>query len=212
MGYFGLNERFANGRNVWSDQGKRVTYHDTIQTGWRFRITHTGSKTYIVRCRINGAPEAMLRELENYYLVWFFLNFNRNRVMVAVTTYIMAWSTRSTKPARFAIFHNAGWWKYLCARERETSAVAKEIFVDQKLIQHIPGAKVISSSIVCQQIPHAVVQIRFFGAFARYSFRVSGRKGVLAHWAVKWLIVKIAHHQNCAAFISVCRYSTHPVG
>jgi len=38
-------------------KGKRATYHDTGQQGLSFRVTHTGSQTFIVRCRVNGVPE-----------------------------------------------------------------------------------------------------------------------------------------------------------
>lgn len=38
-------------------EGKRLTYHDTQQQGLSLRATHTGSMTFIVRCRINGVPE-----------------------------------------------------------------------------------------------------------------------------------------------------------
>jgi len=38
-------------------KGKRLTYHDTTQLGLSLRITHTGSMTFIVRCRIDGIPE-----------------------------------------------------------------------------------------------------------------------------------------------------------
>lgn len=39
------------------EKGKRTTYHDTAQLGLSLRITHTGSMTFIVRCRIDGVPE-----------------------------------------------------------------------------------------------------------------------------------------------------------
>jgi integrase len=39
------------------DKGKRATYHDSAQQGLTIRVTHSGSKTFIVRCRINGSPE-----------------------------------------------------------------------------------------------------------------------------------------------------------
>ncbi len=38
-------------------KGKRITYHDTGQQSLSLRITHTGSMTFIVRCRIDGVPE-----------------------------------------------------------------------------------------------------------------------------------------------------------
>jgi len=38
-------------------RGKRLTYHDTQQQGLSLRVTHTGSMTFIVRCRVDGIPE-----------------------------------------------------------------------------------------------------------------------------------------------------------
>jgi integrase len=54
--YLRFGKRLLEGLPL-PDQRRRVTYHDTQQEGLTLRVTHTGSKTFIVRCRINGVPE-----------------------------------------------------------------------------------------------------------------------------------------------------------
>ncbi len=54
--YLKFGKRIIEGLEL-PETGKRATYHDTLQEGLSLRVTHTGAKTFIVRCRIEGTPE-----------------------------------------------------------------------------------------------------------------------------------------------------------